>query len=131
MPDLADIDSVSQLPECVGFGDQGLPCLSGKIPPESGNPMAVSDFASDVDSESGWPSLPSEVHSEMADFDDIDSVSQVTGCVGFGDLGLPYWSGKIPPEAGNAMAVSDFASDVDSEPGWPSLPSGVHSVTLT
>ena len=57
MPDLADIDSVSQVPECVGFfGDPGLPCSSGKIPPEAGNAMAASDFACDVDSESRGPS---------------------------------------------------------------------------
>ena len=60
--------------------------------------MAVSDFASDVDSESGGPSLPTGVHSDMTDFDDIDSASQMTECVGFGDPGLPCSPGKIPPE---------------------------------
>ena len=33
-------------------------------------------------------------------------------------------SGKIPPESGNAMAVLDFACDVDSESGGPSLRHG-------
>ena len=100
---------------------------SGKIPPESGSVTAMSDFASDSDSESGGPSLPWGVHSDMADLDDIDSVSQLLECVGFGDLGLPCLSGKIPPESGSPMAVSDFGSEVDSESGGPSLPTGVHS----
>ena len=126
MTDLDNIDSVLKLPECVGFGAPGLPCLSGKIPPESGSLMVVSDFASDVDSESGGPSLPMGVHSDMTDYDDIDSVSQMTECVGFGDPGLPCSSGKIPPESGYVTAMSDFASVVDSEPNEPSLPSGVH-----
>ena len=81
--------------------------------------MAVSDFGSDVDS--GGPSLPSGVHSVMAYFEDIDSVSQLRECAGFGDPGLPGSSGKIPPESENPM------SDVDSESGGPSLPSGAHS----
>ena len=127
MPAVDNIDSASQMTECVGFADPGLPGLSGKIPPESGSPMEVSDFASDVDSESGGPSLPTGVHSDMTDFDDIDSASQMTECVGFGDPGLPGLSGKIPPESGSPMEVSDWASDVDSESGGPSLPTGVHS----
>ena len=121
MPDVDDIDSVLKLPECVGFGDPGLPCLSGKIPPESGSPMAVSDFASDVDSGPGGPSLPTGVHSDMTDFDDIDSASQMTECVGFGDPGLP-----CSPEPGYVTTMSDFASVIDSEPNEPSLPPGVH-----
>ena len=123
MTDVDDIDNVSQLPECVGVGDPGLSGLSGKNPPESRSPMAVSDFASDVDSESGGPSLPMGIHSDMTDFDDIDSVSQMTECIGLGDLGLPCSSGKIPPESRYVTAMSDFASVVDSEPNEPSLPS--------
>ena len=60
---------------------------SRKIPPESGSVTAMSDFASDGDSESGGPSLPMGVHSDMPDFDDIDSTLQMTECVGFGDRG--------------------------------------------
>ena len=130
MADLDDIDSVLQLPECVGFGDLRLHCSSGKIPPESGSLMVVLDFGSDVDSESGGPSLPSGVHSDIADmtdFDDIDSSSQMTECVGFGDPGLPCLSRKIPPESGYVTAMSGFASVADLEPNEPSLPSGVHS----
>ena len=67
MTDFDDIDSASQMTECVGFGDPGLPGLSRKIPPESGSPMEESDFASDVDSESRGPSLPTGVHSDMTD----------------------------------------------------------------
>ena len=85
---------------------------SGKIPPESGRVTAMSDFASYGDSESGGPSLPTGVHSDRTDFDDIDSASQMTECVGFGDPEWPCLSGKIPPESWSQMAVSDFASDV-------------------
>ena len=92
---------------------------SGKIPPEPGSVTAMSDFARDGDSESGGPSLLSGVHSDIAnmtDFDDIDSESQMTECIGFGVPGLPCSSGKIPPESGYVTMISDFASDVDSEP---------------
>ena len=87
---------------------------SGKIPPESGSVTAMSDFASDGDSEpneSGGPSLPTGVHSDMTDF--VDNASQMTECVGFGDSGLPCSSGKIPPESGYVTAMSDVASVVD------------------
>ena len=60
---------------------------------------AMSDFASDGDPESGGPSLLSGVHSDIAnmtDFDDIDSASQMTECVSFGDPGLACSSGKFP-----------------------------------
>ena len=80
----------------------------------------MSDFASD------GGSLPTGVHSAMTDLDDIDSASQMTECVGFGDPGLPCSSGKIPPESGYVTAMSDFASVADSGPNEPSLPSGVH-----
>ena len=58
----------------------------------------------------------------MADFDDVDSASQVTDYVNFGE---PR-SGTTSPESGYVTAMSDFAGDVDSEPDEPSLPSGVH-----
>ena len=35
-------------------------------------------------------------------------------------------SGTTSPESGYVTAISDFAGDDDSEPGGPSLPSGVH-----
>ena len=47
---------------CVGLGDPGLACSSGKIPPQSGNVMAMSNFAGDIDAELGEPSLPSGAH---------------------------------------------------------------------
>ena len=34
--------------------------------------------------------------------------------------------GKISPESGSVMAMSDFADDINAELGEPSLPSGVH-----
>ena len=34
--------------------------------------------------------------------------------------------GKIFPESGSVMAMSDFADDIDAELGEPFLPSGVH-----
>ena len=68
----------------------------------------MSDFASDVDSESGGPSSSMGVHSDMTDFDDIDSASQMTECGGFGDPALSCSSGKYPPESGYVMAMSDF-----------------------
>ena len=54
----------------------------GKISPESGSVMAISDFADDIDAELGEPSLPSGAHLNMPDLDDIDSVSQLPECVG-------------------------------------------------
>ena len=69
--------------------------------------------------------LPSGVNLNMSDFADIDSVSQVPECISFGEP----WSGTygtFSPESGNVTAMSDFAGDVDSEPGELSLPSGVH-----
>ena len=122
MTDFDDIDSTLQMTECVSFGDPGLPCLSGKIPSESGSPMVVSYFASDVDSEAGGPSLPSGVHSDMPDYAESDCVSQVSDCMNFGK---PR-SGTTSPESGCVTAMSDFASDVDSETNEPSLLSGVH-----
>ena len=50
--------------------------------------MAVSDFASDVDSEPGGPSLPSGVHLDMPYFADSDSVLQVSDCVQIGGPGV-------------------------------------------
>ena len=40
---------------------------------------------------------------------------QVPDCVSFGELG-----------SRNVMAMSDVAGEVDTEPGEPFLPSGVH-----
>ena len=81
-----------------------------------------SDFAGDVDSEPGEPSLPSWVHLDMSYVADSDSVTQVSDCVNFGEPG----SGTFSPESGNVTAVSDFAGDIDPGPGEPLLPSGVH-----
>ena len=118
MPDFADIDNVSQVPECVSFGEPG----SGTISPESGNVMVMSDFAGDIDAELGEPFLPSGVHLDMPDFADVDNVSQVPDCVSFIEPG----SGTVSPESGNVMAMSNFSGDIDAEPGEPFLPSGVH-----
>ena len=108
MPHFADCDSVSQVPDSVTFGERE----SGTFSPGSGNMMAMSDFASVVDL--------SGVQLDMPDVVDSDSVSQVSDCVTFGE----QESGTFSPGSGNMMAMSDFASDVDSEPGEPSLPSG-------
>ena len=118
MPDFVDSDSVSQVSDCVTFGGQE----SGTFSPGSGNMMAISDFASDVDSEPGEPSLPLGVHLDMSYFADCDSVSQGSECVNSDK----QESGTFPPGSGNMMTVSDFASVIDSEPVGPSLSSGVH-----
>ena len=75
MSDLADIDNVSQVPECVSFSEPG----SGTISPESGNVMAMSDFACDIDAEPGEPFLPSGVHLDMPDYADGDNVLRSAG----------------------------------------------------
>ena len=82
----------------------------------------MSDFADDIDAEFGEPSLPSGVHLDIPDLTDVDNVSQAPECASFGELE----SGTIYPEAGNVLAMSDFAVNVDVELGEPSLPSGVH-----
>ena len=94
----------------------------GKISPESGSVMAMSDFADDIDAELGEPSLPSGVHLDMPDLTDVDNVSQAPEYASFGELE----SRMMFLEFGNVLAMSDFAVDVDVEPGEPSLPSGVH-----
>ena len=81
----------------------------------------MSDFASDVDSEPGEPSLPSGVHLDMPYFADSDSVSQVSDCVNFGE---PE-SGTFPPGSGSMTAMSDFVRDFDPGPGGPLLGSAV------
>ena len=108
MPDFADIDNVSQAPECVSFGEPG----SGKISPESGNVMAMSDFAIDIDAEPGEPFLPSGVHLDMPDFADVNNVLQAPECVSFGEPG----SGTVSSGSENVLAMSDFAIDIDAEP---------------
>ena len=83
---------------------------SGKIPPESRNVMAMWDFDDDIDAELDEPSLPSEVHLNMRELH-RPYCAEVCGtlcCIGLGDPGLPGSSGKIPPESGSAMAMSDL-----------------------
>ena len=75
---------------------------------------------------SGGPSLPTGVHSDMPDCADSDCVSQVSDCVRFGK---PR-SRTTSPVSGCVTAMSDFASDVDSEPGEPSLPWGTLPAAL-
>ena len=118
MSDFVDSDSVSQVSDCVTFDEQE----SGMFSPGSGIMMAMSDFASVVDSEPGGPSLPSRVHLDMPNCADSDSLSQVSDYVNFGKP--RSWT--TSPESGCVTAMSDFAGDVDSEPNEPSLPSGVH-----
>ena len=118
MPDCADSDCVSQVSDCVNSGKP----RSRTTSPESGCVTAMSDFASDVDSEPNEPSLPSGVHLDMPDCADSVCASQVSDCV---NSGKPR-SGTTSPESGCVTAMSDFASDVDLEPGEPSLPSWVH-----
>ena len=83
MPDFADVDNVSQAPECISFGEPG----SWMVSPGSGNMLAMSDFAGDIDAEAGEPFLPSGVHLDMPDYTDVSSVSRVPDCVGFGEPG--------------------------------------------
>ena len=94
----------------------------GKISPESGSGMAMSEFVSDIDPEPRGPLLQSGVHLDMPDFADSDNVLQAPECVSFGELG----SGTISPESGNVMAMSDFADDINTKPNEPFLPSGIH-----
>ena len=96
----------------------------GKIPPESGSIMAMSDFADDIDAELDEPSLPSGAHLDMPDLNHIElhrpCCAEVCGtfcCVGLGDPGFPCSSGKIPRESGSVMAMSEFAGDIDAELG--------------
>ena len=79
----ADVDNVSQVPDCVSFDEPG----SGTVSPESGNVKAMSDFGGDIDVEPGEPFLPAGVHIDMPDFADVGSVSRVPDCVGFGEPG--------------------------------------------
>ena len=78
MPDFADIDNMSQTPECVSFGEPGSGTISpesgnvsfgklgsGTVSPDSGNVMALSYFAVDIDAEPDEPFLPSRVHLDM------------------------------------------------------------------
>ena len=118
MPSFADIDNVSQVPECVSFGELG----SGTISQESGSMMAMSDFAGGVGPEPGEPFLPSGMHLGMPDFADVDSVSRVPDCVNFGE---PR-SGTVSLGSGGVVAMSNFAGDIDPGPGESLLPSGVH-----
>ena len=100
MTDLVDIDSVSQVSDYVNFGEQE----AGTFSPGSGNMMAMSDFASDVDLEPGETSLPTGVHLDMPDFADSDSVSQVSDYVNFGE----QEAGTFSPESGSMMAIVRF-----------------------
>ena len=118
MPDLADVDNVSQAPECASFGEPETRTMS----PRSGNVLAMSDFAGGIDVELGELSLPSGVHLDTTDFADSDNVLQALECASFGEPG----SGTISPESGIVLAMSDFAGDIDAEPGALTLPSGVH-----
>ena len=95
----------------MNFGKPG----SGTTSPESGCVTAMSDFASDVDSEPDEPSLPPGVHLDRPDFADSDGVSQVSDYV---NVGEPM-SGTTSPESGSMMAMSDFVSDFDPGPGGP------------
>ena len=63
MPDLADVDNVSQAPECASFGGPE----SGTMSLRSGNVLAMSDFAVDVE-------MQSSVSLDTPDFADIGNV---------------------------------------------------------
>ena len=82
--------------------------------PGSGNVLAMSDFAGDIDAEPGGPLLLSGVHLDMPDYADVSSVSRVPDCVDFGE-----------PGSGSVMAMSDFVSDFDTGPDGPWLGSAV------
>ena len=80
----------------------------------------MSDFAVDIDVALGESSLLSGVHVSMPDLTNVDIVLQAPECASFCEPG----SGTISPGSGNVMAMSNFAGDIDAEPGESSLPSG-------
>ena len=98
---------MSQVPECISFGEPGSG-TSGTFSPESGIVTAMSDFAGDVDSEPGEPSLPSGVHLDMPDFADCDGVSQVSDYVNFS---APR-PGTTSPVSGSVTALTGVDSDI-------------------
>ena len=69
--------------------------------PRSGNVMAMSDFAGDIDVEPGEPSLPSRADLDMPDLADVDNVSQAPECASFGE---PE-SRTMSPRSGNVLAM--------------------------
>ena len=80
----------------------------------------MSDFAVDIEAEPGEAVLPSGVHLDMPDFADIDNMSQAPECVSFGEPGsgmVSPGSGNVSPGSGNVLTMSDFAGDIDAEPG--------------
>ena len=119
MPDFADIDI---LPSRVHLDMPDYADVDNVPDSESRNVMAMSDVAGEVDAEPGEPFQPSGVHLDLTDFADVDNMSQVPDGVSLGEPGF----GMVSPESGNVMAMSDFAGDIDAEPGEPFLPSGVH-----
>ena len=64
MPNFAGVIDVSQVPNFVSVSDPG----PGKISPESGNMLAMSDFVSDFDPGPWEPLLLSEVSLDMPNF---------------------------------------------------------------
>ena len=77
MPDFADIDSASQVPECISFGKPG----SGTSSPESGSMTVMSDFVSDFDPGPGGPLLGSAVIFDRQSFvSDFGFVIDIVHC---------------------------------------------------
>ena len=83
---------MSQVPECIGFGEPG----SGKISPESGN--VTSDFAGDIDPGPGEPLLPSGVQLDMPDLADL-MLSVCRMCQGAG-ISVNRGPGRPPRSPG-------------------------------
>ena len=79
--------------------------------------LVMSNFVSDFDPGPGEPLLQSGISLNMPNFAGVVDVSQVPNSVSVSD---PE-PGKISPESGNMLAMSDFVSDFDPEPGEPLL----------
>ena len=77
MPNFAEIDNVSQVPDCVSFGEP----RSGTISPECGSMLAMSDFVSDIDPGPDEPLLGSAVIFEVRT--DLPGVRECDGDVRF------------------------------------------------
>ena len=117
MPSFASDFDVLQLPDFVSVIDPGL----GKISPESGDKLAMSDFDSDFDPGSGEPLLQWGISLNMPNFAGDVDILQVPNFVSVRDPG----PGKISPESGGILAMSDVVSDFVPGPGEPLLQSRI------
>ena len=126
IPDFADVDSESQLPDCVSFGEPG----SGTVSPESGNVMAMSDFVSDFDPGPDGPLLGSAVMFDMHSFVSDCEQMQMSDCV----YSIGPEHREASPESGDRLAVPDVVGALFRDGGQipdHSDSDGCHSVMCT